>query len=400
MYIDDIVNDLNCNINLFADDTSLYVIVDDPVTSTRALQSDIDKISNWALTWLVKFNPLKSESLVLSKKCNKPSHPTLKMFESDILSVNSHKHLGLILSSNCTWGQHLDDIKEKAWSRVNLLRSLKHTLDRKSLEIMYFSFIRPILEYSDVVWDNCNNVQKLSLERIQYESARIVTGCSRLVSIARLMLEAGWETLEERRRKHKLVLFYKMTKGLVPEYLASMVPQQVGQTCTYNLRNSNNINTIPSRTSLYASSFLPASVHLWNSLPNETRNCNSINSFKYFLNKDKPKCNKSFYYGKRRLQIIHTRLRTSCSSLNEHLYLKNIVNSPMCRCGAIENAKHFFFSCLFYSHIRPELIYNIQTITTPSTDVILNGDPNTTFENNLKLFDAVHKYIESSGRFD
>ena len=98
------------------------------------------------------------------------------------------------------------------------MRRLKYVLERKSLEIIYISFIRPLLEYSDVVWDNCTNYEKEEIERIQYEAARIVSGCTKLVSISDLLLEINWETLTERRRKHKLILFFKMIKGISPDY--------------------------------------------------------------------------------------------------------------------------------------------------------------------------------------
>ena len=62
VYINDIVDDIQANINLFADDTSLSMIVDNPDEVGRVLQSDIDKINQWAQKWLVKFNPSKSES--------------------------------------------------------------------------------------------------------------------------------------------------------------------------------------------------------------------------------------------------------------------------------------------------------------------------------------------------
>ena len=63
------------------------------------------------------------------------------------------------ISDKCDWQVHLEYIQAKAWSRVHLLRSLKFVLDRKSLQTMYFTFIRPILEYADVVWDNCTQQQ-------------------------------------------------------------------------------------------------------------------------------------------------------------------------------------------------------------------------------------------------
>ena len=71
-------------------------------------------------------------------------------------------------------------VKEKAWGRMNVIRRLKFCLDRKSLETIYLTFIRPILEYADVVWDNCTNYEKQEFNKIQTEAARIVTGATKL----------------------------------------------------------------------------------------------------------------------------------------------------------------------------------------------------------------------------
>ena len=100
IYINDIVDDIQANINLFADDTSLSMIVSDPLAARTMLQTDIDKITDWAQKWLVKFNPSKSESLVISRKRNKTNHPGLFMSNIEIPSVTSHKHLGIVLSND------------------------------------------------------------------------------------------------------------------------------------------------------------------------------------------------------------------------------------------------------------------------------------------------------------
>ena len=118
----------------------------------------------------------------------------------------------------------MDYIESKAWSRINLLRSQKFDLDRRSLQTMYFSFIRPVLEYADVVWNNCTDQQSEDLEKNQLEAGRIVSGTTKLVSTENLYAELGWLKLSERRKLHKLYLFYKMQNGLVPDYLADLVP--------------------------------------------------------------------------------------------------------------------------------------------------------------------------------
>ena len=57
--------------------------------------------------WLVKFNAAKSESLLISRKANKPYHPSLLMNNEPIKEVTFHKHLGIFLSSDGTWHEHI-----------------------------------------------------------------------------------------------------------------------------------------------------------------------------------------------------------------------------------------------------------------------------------------------------
>ena len=75
------------------------------------------------------------------------------------------------------------------------MRKLKFKSDRKSLEIIYTTFIRPILEYGDIIWDNCTQYEKQALDKIQTEAARIATGTTKLVSSTALYKEICWETL-------------------------------------------------------------------------------------------------------------------------------------------------------------------------------------------------------------
>ena len=134
--------------------------------------------------------------------------------------------------------------------------------------------------------------------------------------------EIGWETLETRRRKHKLVLFYKMFYNLSPLYLFSLVPLLVQNASRYSLRNANNVQTVVSHTNQYFHSFLPSAIREWNTLSEDIRNVDTVESFKRRINQDMITIPKHFYMGSRQLQILHTRLRTGCSSLNNDLFLK------------------------------------------------------------------------------
>ena len=201
IFINDIVNDIGCRIKLFADDTSLYIIIEHPDAAAQILNEDLEKVRNWSKTWLVSFNPQKTETLLISRKTNQTYHPPLYFDGIPIQEVTNHKHLGLIFNNTCHWGQHIDYIIDKAYKKLNILRSLKFDLDRLTLQIMYFSFIRPVLEYGDIIFDNCPSYFSEKLEKINIEAARIVTGATKLVSINTLYNECGWETLEKKKRE-------------------------------------------------------------------------------------------------------------------------------------------------------------------------------------------------------
>ncbi len=69
--------------------------------------------------------------------------------------------------------------------------------------------MRPIIEYASVVWDSCTNYEQESLEKLQYEAARVVTGLTRSVSIDNLLKEIGWVSVKNRRNMQKLTIVYK-----------------------------------------------------------------------------------------------------------------------------------------------------------------------------------------------
>ena len=109
----------------------------DPDTTGAILQTDINRITDWANRWLVKFNPSKSESLIISRKRNKPVHQELFMSGVGIPSVQVHKHLGIFISIDGSWDYHVNQSLTKAWKRIGIMRRLKLRLDRTPLQYIF-----------------------------------------------------------------------------------------------------------------------------------------------------------------------------------------------------------------------------------------------------------------------
>ena len=111
-----------------------------------------------------------------------------------------------------------------------------------------------------------------------------------------------------------------MFNNLSPFYLCSSIPPTVDTQSSFNLRNAQNIRTIHSRTTQYFNPFLPSTIREWNTLFLDGQNCGSIISFKRKLSSDIIVVPEYLYTGNRKAQILHVRIRTKCSSLNNDLY--------------------------------------------------------------------------------
>ena len=205
IYINDLPNGIINNIRLFADDTCLYVLSDNLLDNniSNSLSEDLTTIQEWAKRWKINFNPIKTKFLLCSKR-RIPSNINVNFMGTDIPPSDTHKHLGVLFNSAGNWNNHIENLITKANQKLSLFRGVKYRLSRKSLEIMYKSFIRPALEYADIVWDNLTEYQTTNLESIQKDCLRVITGLTKSVATSLLYEESGCRTLSERRKIHRL----------------------------------------------------------------------------------------------------------------------------------------------------------------------------------------------------
>ena len=404
IYINDIVDIVRSNIKMFADDTSLYLTIDNPVTAAQTMNMDLSKIDQWSKDWLVTFNALKTDSMLISRKSNPPSHPPI-LFQGHILQdVAHHKHLGVTIRSDLRWSDHITDISNKSSKLINIMKSLKFTLDRKTLETIYTSFIRPILEYGSQVWSGCTVQDEEKLECIQLNAARIVTGAMHGTSTAKIYEETGWLTLSKRREISKLTLMYKLVHNLVPDALCSILSTASPDTGNYTTRQQFDLPHFRARTDLFDKSFFPSTVRLWNQLPLEIRNSDSIQKFKSSITQPvvRPiKFDELYNFGNRFLAVQHTRLRLDASQLNSHLFKIGVKNTAKCSCGSPnEDTWHYFFHCSKYTIPRSNLHTAISQYAPFTLQTVLYGSPNCSFIENIEIFSSVHNFISATQRFN
>ena len=203
-----------------------------------------------------------------------------------------------------------------------------------------------------------------------------------------------------------------MVKGLSPVYLCNLVPNQVQSNTRYTLRNSSALRTPYARTSRFYNFFTVSAVRLWNDLPSETKNLNSLNQFKLALKRSHGyRMNKLYTTGNTCSQIYHTRLRLGLCGLSKHLSNYHIINDAICQfCFmAQEDTLHFILHCPNFTVPRMQLLSRIIEVipnellwSVSERDLIngfLFGFEGVSLSTNCEVFHLVQDFINSTCRF-
>jgi len=274
VYINDLPNCVLSSCSLFADDCLLYrpIYTED---DNRILQDDLLRIEEWANKWKMIFNTDKCEVLQVTLSNLKPT--SYFLYNSQLSTVSHAKYLGVLLDSKLNFNNHVATICRKA---NNVLALLKRNLYHCNSEIRsqaYFLYVRPILEYASTVWapHTKSNVDKI--ESVQRRAARfVVADYDYSSSVTSILNRLKWSSLDVRRQVNRLMMFHKILQGSV----ALNLPQEVSLLHTTTRGHDRRYQIPFSRIDVHKFSFFPATVRLWNGLPDSVVHLDSLESFR------------------------------------------------------------------------------------------------------------------------
>ena len=412
IYINDLTDNLKCDVKLFADDTSLFTVVENESISAQNMNSDLEKISLWAWQWKMQFNADKTEELLFSVKRQRPLHPPLRLENEEITSKTEHKHLGMILDSKLSFKSHVNEAILKAKRGIGLIRHLSQYVSRDVLDQMYKLYVRPHLDYGDIVYHkydpDLSSVITKRLEQTQYAASLAVTGAWRGTSRQKLYDELGWESLYERRWYRRLCHFFKLKVTQYPVYLFSLIPPQ--RQISYDLRNPQAYAQNRARTDRFSNSYFYNTLHEWNKLPTEICSSKSLAEFKRkLIALIRPV--KKTTYGVTDLKGIRniTKLRVKFSDLNAHKFRHNFeCLRPICNCNtANEDNEHYLLHCPHFDTLRGDLFGTVTEVlgidiadldSETLCNLLLYGSSNLNIIENRIIIEATIEFIEKTHR--
>ena len=223
------------------------------------------------------------------------------------------------MDNRLTFDEHLTNVSNKISKTIGLLRKLQNILPRPALLTIYKCFIRPHLDYGDIIYDQAYNLSfHQKLESIQYNAALALTGAIRGSSREKLYQELGLESLQLRRWYRKLCCFHKIYNKQAPGYLSELIPTRNE---VYQIRHLANIPSLIFKHNYFKNTFFPSTILEWNKLDPSLRNSTSYNVFKNSILKFvRPSPNKiSQCYNPKGIKLV-TRLRLGISDFREHKF--------------------------------------------------------------------------------
>ncbi len=172
LFVLDLPNHVQSNLPQYADDTLLYR----PIYSENdinIMQADLDGIISWCQLNKMALNPDKCKVMRLSRRTGAAlSVPSYNLLHTPLSVVHSYKYLGVIVSSNLKWGEHIKHITSKTSRLLGYIRRLVRCNDQDIIIKLYNSLCRPILEYGAPAWFPYQSCNLKKLENIQRRLAR------------------------------------------------------------------------------------------------------------------------------------------------------------------------------------------------------------------------------------
>ena len=295
VFINDLFDVVSNNLDIFADDSSLWSVVKkgEREQVARSLNQDLLVIQSWATKWIVTYNHTKTELVTISNKDDMSvfhknglhkkgfynatptecPHPPLCFFGSVIPERPHVKIVGVTLTNNMSWNTHVNNISSKAKRGLALLRRGKRVLNKSALATIYKSYVRSQMEYCSPLWAGASKSSLERLDNVQKCAAKIIGRDE----------ASNLQSLGHRRGISALCTMHRLLFKRAPAPLHVLIPKSLPERRqSARLKFPRTLNPPPvHRPAFYLSSFIPKLTNIWNTtVPPDVRKITSPTLFK------------------------------------------------------------------------------------------------------------------------
>ena len=277
-------------ITCFADHSSLSMSNKDPQVLNQEIKDKYKEISAYMASNRLVLNSDKTHLLVMASERNHKSHGNFGVIldtgTETILPQSHEKMLGCNISSNFSWNHHLRDyeysLNQQLTSTINALRKISYSASFATRKMIANGIVLSRIIYVIQIWGGTHDYLLKMLQILQNKAARFVTNLDIFTSQAKLLQQCGWLSVKQLVDYHSLTLIFKCKKEQKPVFLFKTLSQEFNYRTRAATTGSIVFNHAIS-SDIAKSAFIARSTQLWNSLPPQIKQADSLQKFKGML---------------------------------------------------------------------------------------------------------------------
>ena len=283
IFINDLPDIVDSDVYLFADDTKIFNIINKSEDKVQ-LQNDLNSLSKWSDTWLLRFHPDKCKHMHIGKPGPDPDKE-YSLKSTTLQMTPEEKDIGVLIDSDLAFDKHISEKVNKANSMFALLRRTFQYMDTKTFVSLFKTLVRTHLEFASSVWHPYKMKHIDMIENVQRRATKQLPGMKNLTYAERLK-KLKLPSLNYRRTRGDMIELYKILNHKYDREAAQFVKLWKDMTSRTGVRgNSMKIYPHRARTELRKNSFVIRTAKIWNNLPENIVTAPTTNSFKNRLDK-------------------------------------------------------------------------------------------------------------------
>lgn len=268
----------------YADDSQVYIAIsrDDADAQLATLEHCVSEVHEWLLHNGLALNPAKSDAVQFStgRGCSSVDNvAAINVSGAAIRPASTVKSLGFILDERLSFNQQINTVCKSCYFHIRALRHVRDSLPDDVARTVAVSIVTSRLDYCNALYAGMSSSNFKKLQRVQNTLARVVLKQRKFDHVTQSLMELHWLPIRHRMTFKLATLTYKILRDNQPDYLSELLSFYQPER---DLRSSSQglLTVKRTRTVLATRGFKHSSVSIWNSLPVDIRNSDTLFGFR------------------------------------------------------------------------------------------------------------------------